>query len=108
MNVTETFLTILLATMATTSSVTTLYLLYRVKHLEKRLEETMKTKQQHGRTRPADLDKKILELWSRGYSLRQIAREVGVSHSTVYRRLKKILEKIEPPTTEKKEISIEA
>ncbi len=35
---------------------------------------------------------KILTLYKNGYSIRQIAREVGLSKSTVHKRLKKLLE----------------
>jgi len=43
---------------------------------------------------PENLDLRILELYYRGLSLRQIAKEVGVSHTTVHRRLKKLLASI--------------
>lgn len=39
------------------------------------------------------IDLKILALYKQGYSIRQIAKEVGLSKSTVHRRLKKLLEK---------------
>ena len=38
------------------------------------------------------LDLKILALHKNGYSIRQIAREVGLPKSTVHKRLKKLLE----------------
>ena len=37
-----------------------------------------------------DIDARILELRARGYSLRQIAREVGLSHTAVRKRLLKL------------------
>ncbi len=40
-----------------------------------------------------DLDSKILELYLKGYSYGQIAKQLGISKSTVYRRLKKLLKK---------------
>ena len=38
-----------------------------------------------------DLDSKILELYLKGYSYGRIAKQLGISKSTVYRRLKKLL-----------------
>jgi len=43
-------------------------------------------------TNEEDLDTKILKLHERGYSYGRIARELGISKSTVYRRLKKLRE----------------
>ena len=43
-------------------------------------------------TNEEDLDTKILKLYERGYSYGRIARELGISKSTVYRRLKKLRE----------------
>ena len=39
-----------------------------------------------------NLDMKILELYKAGYSYGQIAKELGISKATVYRRLRKIKE----------------
>ena len=39
------------------------------------------------------LDKLIVELHKQGYTARQIAEKLGISRSTVYRRLKKALKK---------------
>jgi len=39
-----------------------------------------------------NLDLQILELYTKGYSYGMIAKQLGISKSTVYRRLKKILE----------------
>ena len=39
------------------------------------------------------LDLKILVLYRQGYSIRQIAKELGLSKSTIHRRLKKLHEK---------------
>jgi len=38
------------------------------------------------------IDLKIIALHKNGYSIRQIAREVGLSKSTVHKRLKRLLE----------------
>ena len=48
---------------------------------------------------PENLDLKILELYSSGFSYGQIAKQLGISKSTVYRRLKRMLE--EKPKTPK-------
>ena len=37
------------------------------------------------------IDLKILALYQKGYSIRQIAKELGLSKSTVHRKLKKLL-----------------
>jgi len=46
------------------------------------------------REEPLDLDARILELRARGYSLRQIACEIGLSHTAVRKRLLRL----QPPT----------
>jgi len=48
---------------------------------------------------PKLIDLKILALYQKGYSLRQIAKEVGLSHVAVYKRLKKMLRNIESSST---------
>ena len=48
---------------------------------------------------PKLIDLKILALYQKGYSLRQIAKEVGLSHVAIYKRLKKILRDIESSST---------
>ena len=50
-----------------------------------------------------NIDLKILELYGKGYSLRKIAKEVGLSHTTVARRLKKLLETRETPESRVRE-----
>ena len=75
----------------------------RVKTLEdyilSSLEERERPERPLGpRERKADREEeeivnlKILTLYKNGYSIRQIAREVGLSKSTVHKRLKKLLE----------------
>ncbi len=75
----------------------------RVKTLEdyvlttlKEREEPMKPRRIEGRKdREVDneiINLKILALHKNGYSIRQIAREVGLPKSTVHKRLKKLLE----------------
>jgi len=44
-----------------------------------------------------DLDTMILDLYLKGYSYREIAKKVGVSHTTVYRKIKKLMKSLEPP-----------
>jgi len=56
----------------------------RITILEKQLKATRFTNPE------IDLDARILELRARGYSLRQIAREVGLSHTAVRKRLLKL------------------
>ncbi|HIC99565.1 MAG TPA: winged helix-turn-helix transcriptional regulator [Pyrodictiaceae archaeon] len=62
-----------------------------------RLEEKPK-KRESGETSGQDLERdlldlKILALYRQGYSIREIAKMVGLSKSTVHRRLKKLLGK---------------
>ena len=54
----------------------------------KRLEARLKS--MLSREEPLDVDARILELRAKGYSLRQIAREVGLSHTAVWLRLKRL------------------
>ncbi|MET1160395.1 MAG: helix-turn-helix domain-containing protein [Thermoprotei archaeon] len=50
------------------------------------------TKRRKTRTKLTEsANKLILELYKQGYSVKQIAEQLGVSRSTVYRRLKKLL-----------------
>ncbi len=56
----------------------------RVTVLEKQLKAARHTVPE------IDIDARILELRARGYSLRQIAREVGLSHTAVRKRLLKL------------------
>jgi len=53
--------------------------------------KTGNTSAKEGRDRFLDL--KILALHSKGLSIREIAREVGLSKSAVHKRLEKILKK---------------
>jgi len=55
-----------------------------------RLLENIREVEKH-REKQINIDAMILELYAKGYSLRQIARKVGLSHTTVSRRLKKLL-----------------
>lgn len=48
-------------------------------------------------SRQGDVDTLILDLYLKGYSYREIARRVGVSHTTVYRKIKKLMRNLEPP-----------
>ena len=86
----------------------------RLKHLEDiytKLEDRIAvlediTLERHGHLKPQPkreapggngedreiLDLKIMALHKNGYSIRQIAREVGLPKSTVHKRLKKLLE----------------
>lgn len=50
-------------------------------------------------SRQGDLDTQILDLYLKGYSYREIAKRVGVSHTTVYRKIKKMMKNLEPPET---------
>jgi len=70
------------------------YMVYQLRNQIKNLESTTVKKQD----KTENIDLKILELYYKGYSLRQIAKIVGLSHTTVHRRLKKLLPP-EPPTT---------
>ncbi len=61
-------------------------------------KEALQSQDQAGRGELEELDQelidlKILALYKQGYSIRQIAKEVGLSKSTVHRRLRKLLEK---------------
>jgi len=78
---------------------------YFVNQLRVRLQE----QQIHDKPmEKTNIDLKILELYYKGYSLRQIAKEVGVSHTTVHRRLKKLLTKIPEEKIGKEPMLIEA
>ena len=74
-----------------------LYMMVRLKDREiKRLERTIRIlklemKVKNPSYEPESLDDKILRLHLEGYSIRRIAREVGMSHSGVHKRLKKLL-----------------
>jgi len=59
------------------------------RELREKLEK-QERQEQRPRRLPRSLDYEILELYSKGYSLREIARQLGVSHTTVARRLKRI------------------
>ena len=61
---------------------------YLVNQLRTRLHEQQSHYKPMEKT---NIDLKILELYYKGYSLRQIARQVGLSHTTVHRRLRKML-----------------
>ena len=37
-----------------------------------------------------DVEARIAELWARGWSIRQIAKEVGLSKTTVWRRIQRL------------------
>ena len=69
----------------------TFYLEQLRKTINNMREQGITTNIQNNSPRSMNIDMKILELYSKGYSLRQIAREVGLSHTTVHRRLKKLL-----------------
>ena len=60
-----------------------------IKRYERLLESMRESEKQKEKT--VNIDLRILELYNQGYSLRKIAREVGLSHTTVARRLKKLL-----------------
>jgi len=71
----------------------TFYLEQLRKTINNMREQGITTNIQNNSPRSMNIDMKILELYSKGYSLRQIAKEVGLSHTTVHRRLKKLLQK---------------
>ena len=63
------------------------------------IKPRLKSKQSDRRVNGFDeeyLDLKIYVLYKQGKSIREIARELGLSKSTVHRRLKKIVEKKKP------------
>ena len=60
-----------------------------IKRYERLLESMRESEEQKEKT--VNIDLRILELYNQGYSLRKIAKEVGLSHTTVARRLKKLL-----------------
>jgi len=66
-------------------------LMLHLKRYERLLESMRESEKQ--KEENVNIDLKILELYNKGYSLRQIAKEVGLSHTTVSRRLKKLLGK---------------
>jgi len=90
------------------------YKLIRVSRENRELREKLEKQEQKPRRLPRSLDHEILELYSKGYSLREIARQLGVSHTTVHRRLKHIKQALEelntgiPEALVKKEVELEA
>jgi len=78
------------------------YKLVKVSRENRELREKLEKQgrqEQKPRRLPRSLDHEILELYSKGYSLREIARQLGVSHTTVHRRLKHIKQALEELNT---------
>jgi len=74
------------------------YRLVKVSRENRELREKLeKQGRQEAKPRrlPRSIDHEILELYSKGYSLREIARQLGVSHTTVHRRVKHIKQALE-------------
>ena len=69
-----------------------IYMNNRYERLRKQLEYYLSNESLINRSREENLDMKILELHLKGYSYGAIAKELGISKATVYRRLKKIRE----------------
>ena len=68
-------------------------LMLHLKRYERLLESIKESEDQ--KEKQVNIDTKILELYGKGYSLRKIAKEVGLSHTTVARRLKRLLSESE-------------
>jgi len=86
-----------------TSTTVTVYKLVKLSKENRELRERLaKQERQEARPKrlPRSLDHEILELYSKGYSLREIARQLGVSHTTVHRRLKHIKQALEELNTD--------
>lgn len=61
------------------------------KHPKPRPRENTNNRGEDGELEEEVLNLRILALYRNGYSIRQIARELGLSKSTVHRRLKRFL-----------------
>jgi len=86
----------------TASTIVMGYRLVKVSRENRELRERLEKQGRQGqkpRRFPRSLDHEILELYSKGYSLREIARQLGVSHTTVHRRLKHIKQALEELNT---------
>jgi len=66
------------------------YKLLKVSRENRELREKLEKQEAKPKRLPKTIDYEILELYRKGYSLREIARQLGVSHTTVARRLKRI------------------
>ena len=69
-----------------------IYMNNRYERLRKQFEYYLANESLMKRNREENIDMKILELHLKGYSYGAIAKELGISKATVYRRLKKIRE----------------
>jgi len=85
------FIVLLIVILFNVSATTvTVYKLVKLSRENRELREKLEKQEAKPKRLPKSLDYEILELYKKGYSLRAIAKQLGVSHTTVARRLKRI------------------